>query len=272
MKRFLFVLILCSIQICVFAQIRMATYNIRFDTPKDAPANTWGDRKTMVSSLILFHDFDVFGVQEAQPNQLLDLETALSDYTDVAEGKHDGKNSSLIFFKKDKYVLLKSGHFWLSPTPEIEGKGWDAKFARSCTWAQLKDVKTNFTFFYFNTHMDHVGVEARKKSTLLLLKKVAEIAGDEPAALCGDFNFSQYTDNYLEIMKSGFLKDAYVLAKNPYAPAGTSNHFNITRNSDERIDHIFLTRHFKVSRYGILTDVFSGKLPSDHFPVLINVE
>ncbi|WP_442587078.1 endonuclease/exonuclease/phosphatase family protein [Pedobacter sp. AW31-3R] len=272
MRRLFFIVMVCSLQVCAVAQVRMATYNIRADLLKDAPANTWVDRKAMVSGLIRFHDFDVFGVQEAKSNQLADLEGDLSDYTVVATDKRNGQNSSLIFFKSGKYSLLKSGHFWLSANPESEGKGWDAKYARSCTWVQLKDVKTNFIFFYFNTHMDHVGIEARRKSTALLLKKIAAIAGTAPAALCGDFNFSQHTENYQLLQQSGLLKDACLLAKNPYLPNGTFNGFNITRNSDERIDHIFLTRHFKVLRYGILTDVFAGKFPSDHFPVLIDVE
>jgi endonuclease/exonuclease/phosphatase family metal-dependent hydrolase len=250
-------------------QVRMATYNIRFDNPKDAPANTWKDRSQMIPVLIRFHDFDVFGIQEAQPNQLADLETALPEYTVVADGKHNGQNASTIFFKTALFELLGSGNFWLSPHPDKPGKAWDAKHPRGCTWVQLREKKSGAVFFYFNTHLDHVGVEARKNSVALILQKIKEIAGDQPAMLSGDLNFSQLDPNYTTLQQSGLVQDAYELAEIKYLPNGTFNGFNITRNSIERIDHFFLTKHFKVTRYGVLTDSFGGKFPSDHFPVLI---
>lgn len=250
---------------------RLATYNIRADMAKDAPANTWNQRKFMIPELIHYHDFDVFGIQEADPGQLHDLMNALPEYTLVAKGKQNGQNGSAIFFKTASFQLLSSSNFWLSPDPEKKEKAWDAKFARGCTWVSLKDSKSGTTFFYFNTHLDHVGVTARKNSTLLLLKKVKEIAGENAAALGGDFNFNQYDGNYDVIKSSGVMQDAFDLAKVRYAPNGTFNGFNLLRNSDERIDHIFLSQQFKVVSYGILTDNFGGKFPSDHFPVLIVV-
>lgn len=258
--------------VMVAQSYRLATYNIRGDMAKDAPANTWQQRKLMIPGLIHFHDFDVFGVQEADPNQLSDLSASLPEYTLVAEGKSKGQNGSAIFFKTSVFQLLNSNNFWLSPDPDKKGKAWDAKFARGCTWVSLKDFKSGNTFFYFNTHLDHVGVNARKNSVNLLLNKVKEIAGDSAAALGGDFNFSQYDENYAVFKNSGFLQDAWEITKFKYAPNGTFNGFNITRNSDERIDHIFLSKKFKVERYGILTDTFGGKFPSDHFPVMIIVE
>ena len=57
-----------------------------------------------------------------------------------------------------------------------------------CSWGQLREKKTGFTFYLFNTHLDHVGVEARKESTKLILAKVKEMAGSTPVILMGDFN------------------------------------------------------------------------------------
>jgi len=37
------------------------------------------------------------------------------------------------------------------------------------------------------------------------------------------------------------------------------------------IDHVFVTGNFKVKRWGILSDSYHGKYPSDHFPVLAEV-
>ncbi|SOD18310.1 endonuclease/exonuclease/phosphatase family protein [Pedobacter xixiisoli] len=252
-------------------QVRLATFNIRVDVAKDAPANMWRDRAAMVNSLISFHNFDVFGVQEAQPNQLADMERGLPNYTLVADAKHNGLNSSAIFFKTAVYDLVKSGSFWLAPNPKDDKKAWDAKYPRGCTWIGLKDKKTGKVFYYFNTHLDHVGIEARKHSVQIINTQIKEIAGENPAAICGDFNFNQHDENYKSIQQTAVLTDSFLLSPIKYTPNGTFNGFNITRSSEERIDHIFVTKQIKVERYGILTDCFSGKYPSDHFPVMIDV-
>lgn len=272
MNKFVLTLFCCTFfAVSKAQQVRLATFNIRVDVAKDAPANMWKDRAPMVNSLISFHNFDAFGIQEAQPNQLADMEKGLPNYTVVADGKHNGLNSSAIFFKTASYDLVKSGSFWLAPNSTDGNKAWDAKYPRGCTWVALKDKKTAKVFYYFNTHLDHVGVEARKNSTKLIAVKIKEIAGDNPAAICGDFNFNQHDENYKGIQQSSVLTDAFLLSPVKYTPNGTFNGFNITRSSEERIDHIFITKQINVERYGILTDCFSGKFPSDHFPVMIDV-
>ena len=252
-------------------QIKIATFNIRGDLARDAPANMWKDRAPMVRDLITYHNFDVLGLQEALPNQLVDLTAGLGEYTLVADGKYNGLSSSAIFFKTAAFDLVKSGHFWLAPDPKSDKKAWDAKYPRGCTWVQLKDRKTGVVFNFFNTHFDHVGVEARKNGAQLIIQQMQEIAGKMPAAVAGDFNFNQFDENYTLMQSSSVLTDAFQLSPIKYLPNGTFNGFNIARSSIERIDHIFVTKNIKVHRYGILTDNFNGKFPSDHFPVVIEV-
>ncbi len=253
-------------------QVRVATYNIRGDFARDAPANMWKDRAPLVNSLVNFHDFDVFGVQEAAAHQLSDMANGLPNYQLVKDGSHTGLDALSIFYKKDKYELLKRGSFWLAPDQNSTLKAWDAKYPRGCTWVSLKDKKTGKIFYYFNTHLDHVGVEARSKSTLLIAEKIKEFGGNTAAAAVGgDFNFNQFDENYPKIQATSGLTDSYTIARVTYTPNGTFNGFNITRNSVERIDHIFVTKNTEVLRYGILTDTFGGKFPSDHFPVVIDI-
>src|SRR5690606_31094241 len=79
--------------------------------------------------------------------------------------------------------------FWLSSTPAVPGsKGWDAAITRIVTWGQFRDKVTNKEFFVFNTHFDHVGLEARKQSARLILQKIKDLAGSSPVILTGDFN------------------------------------------------------------------------------------
>jgi endonuclease/exonuclease/phosphatase family metal-dependent hydrolase len=41
----------------------------------------------------------------------------------------------------------------------------------------------------------------------------------------------------------------------------------LLRAGPDVIDHIFITPEIKVRKWGILTDTYYGKYPSDHFPV-----
>ena len=251
----------------------IATFNIRYDNPRDS-GNLWVDRAPIVSNLIRFHDFDVFGVQEGLKNQLDDMSKALPEYARYGRGRDDGKEAgehSAIYYKKDRFKLIKSGDFWLSETPNTPGKGWDATCCnRICTWVYLEDIKTKKKFYTFNVHFDHQGVIARKESGKLMVQKIKEVAGTEPVLLTGDLNGSRESEWYLSIANSGIVKDAYTDVKYPYQNNSSSNGFRIPRGMTV-IDHIFMSKQFKATRWGILTDTYFGKYPSDHFPVMATV-
>lgn len=158
---------------------------------------------------------------------------------------------------------------------------------------RFKDLESGFEFFFFNLHMDHIGVEARKNSAKLVLKKITEMCDDKPVILTGDFNVDQHSPDYAVLEGSDLLNDAYEVAKVRYALNGTFNNFKVDRKTDSRIDHVFVNSSFTVERYGVLTDTYrteiedsksekSGnfprevsltkyvaRLPSDHFPVKV---
>lgn len=46
------------------APINVATYNLRLNTPVDGP-NVWALRREAVKALIRYHEFDLFGTQQA---------------------------------------------------------------------------------------------------------------------------------------------------------------------------------------------------------------
>ena len=278
----------------------VGSYNIRYDNSGDQKTgNTWRQRAPVVAGLIRFHKFDVLGTQEAFIHQLKDLQKLLPDHAFTGSGRDDGAEKGehvAIFYRKGKFKLLDSGTFWLSDTPEKPGRGWDADLPRICTWASLEEIPGGRKFHVFNAHFDHRGVQARLESARLILRKIKEIAGDGPVILTGDFNVNQTGESYLALRDSGFLTDAHDTATERYALNGTANKFDPDAWTESRIDHVFLSRHFKPVRYGILTDSyrtpvgengaesqssnfpgevkfkdFQARLPSDHFPVLVEV-
>jgi endonuclease/exonuclease/phosphatase family metal-dependent hydrolase len=257
-------------------QLNIATYNIRYDSKADSVAgNGWQARYPHIAEIIRFHELDVFGIQEGLYHQLTQLNDSLPGYKWIGAGRDDGKHGgehSAIFYKEDKFKILKSGNFWMSTVTDKPNKGWDAALPRICTWVQFKEIKTGLVFYFFNLHMDHVGVIARRQSAKLVLEKVKQMAGKVPAILTGDFNVDQTNESYTLINTSGLLKDSYELSPVKLAPSSTFNSFDANTAGDKRIDHIFVTSKFKVTRYGIITNTYHGRVPSDHYPVVVTVK
>ncbi len=266
--------IIASAQKSDVTTFNVATYNIRLDTPNDS-LDSWEHRKDMVNGLVRFHDFDIFGTQEGFHHQIMDiLEPGGYDY--VGGGRDDGKDAgehSAIIYKKDRFLVLYNGDFWLSETPDIPGKGWDATCCnRICSWAKFKDIESGKEFFFFNVHYDHEGVEARRQSSFLLTNKIREIAGGYPVIATGDFNAVPDSEPVQIIMKDGLLNDSYAISlKPPYGTFGTFNSFILGGLKQERIDYVWVTKDIMVNKYGVLNDVHHGHFPSDHFPVMVNV-
>lgn len=252
--------------------INVATYNLRYDTPNDGP-NAWPNRKENVKALVRFHEWDIFGTQEALRHQLNGV-AELTEFAFVGKGRDDGKEAgehSAIFYRKDRFKLLQSGDFWLRETPETPGKGWDATCCnRICSWAKFKDLNTKKEFYFFNVHFDHQGVEARRQSGHLMVKKMKEIAGNALVICTGDFNSTPETEQ-IQLMK-GALNDTHDASATPaYGPEGTFNAFKFDAPMKQRIDYIFVSSPIKVLKYGVLTDAKDQRYPSDHQPVVAKI-
>ncbi|GGH21707.1 endonuclease/exonuclease/phosphatase family protein [Sphingobacterium alkalisoli] len=271
MKHFLLTSFFILFAVCAFAQeINVASFNIRLKTDGDV-GNLWQDRKEAVCNLISYHEFDIFGIQEGFSDQVKDMQQLLPNFDYVGVGRDDGAEKgehSAIFYNKTRFDVIKSGTFWLSATDtEKPNKGWDAALPRICTWGIFKDKESNKSFILMNTHFDHVGVQARKESAKLILSKATEFATELPLILTGDFNVDETNEAYFTLANSGVVEDALTKSKIVYTPNSTFNNWGKSIKPSGRIDHIFITPHFNVEKYGILTDTYIGKYPSDHFPV-----
>jgi endonuclease/exonuclease/phosphatase family metal-dependent hydrolase len=259
---------------------------------------------------------DIFGTQEVLWEQLQDMKNALDGYDYIGIGRDDGERGGeheAIFYKKDKLQLLNHGDFWLSETPEKPGLGWDAACIRICTWgkfsAKVLDLNQRRglfnrgprykekVFYFFNLHMDHVGVVARREAAKLVVAKIREIAQGEPVILTGDFNVDQNDEIYTIFTKSGLLKDAYDAARIRFAENGTFNAFKTNYFTTSRIDHVFVSPSAEVEAYGVFTDsywtpdndlddnlkasdapqqisfdTYIRHNPSDHYPVFVRLK
>lgn len=255
-------------------ELTVATYNMRNDNNSDdaKSGNGWKNRYPVIASLVRFHGFDIFGTQECLYHQIEDLLGLLPGFDYVGIGRDDGKKAgeySAVFYNTAKFEKLKTGDFWLSQTPDKPSLGWDATCCnRICTWVYFRDKASGRKFYVFNTHYDYQKDLARNESSKLILKEIRAIAEGEPVIFMGDLNGGNDSEWYKRVAQSGTLRDTYKLAKDPYTNNGTFNDFGKNLSSDEIIDHLFVTKDFSVRKWGILSDSYHGKYPSDHFPVM----
>jgi endonuclease/exonuclease/phosphatase family metal-dependent hydrolase len=257
------------------AQLQTAmTYNIRLDVESDNE-NNWHNRKGELLNLLKYYSPDVFGVQEALPHQVNYLDSSLVNYSFVGVGRDDGSKKgefSAIFYKPERFKVVKSETFWLSETPTKVTFGWDAACKRICTYALLKNLTSKKQFWVFNTHFDHQGEKARIESANLIVQKIVELTKITlPIILMGDFNMPPEHKSIKTISK--LLADAYNSSTTkPYGPKGTFCSFDTQKTATKRIDFIFVN-DLKIKRYRHIEDRRENNLRiSDHLPVLIEFD
>lgn len=255
------------------AEIKVVSYNIRFDTDSDG-VNAWQLRKGNFCKFLNELEPDVFGLQEVLQEQKLYIDTYFADYKSIGVGRDDGKTLgeySPIFYNQLKFALLSSGTFWLSQTPHIPGsKGWDAACNRVVSYAGLRDLKTGKQFFVFNTHFDHMGEVARRNSSLLLLAAVDSIGSGFPCIITGDFNSTQSSEPYRIITDSknpDHLIDSRLISIKNKGVDYSYTGFKVNGIEPELIDYIFVKKISKVTSFCIDNHNDGTYYPSDHLPV-----
>ncbi len=315
-KLLLFAILVASLHLSA-QEMLVGSYNIRYKNANDSiNGEVWSKRCQVICDQLNFMSPDIFGTQEVLYEQLGDMLAALDGYDYIGIGRDDGKHGGeheAIFYKKDRLQLLDHGDFWLNETPDKPALGWDAACIRICTWGKFchkeqrppqrhglfnkkKQVQRD-DFYFFNLHMDHVGVVARREAAKLIVQKIREIAKGCPVIVTGDFNVDQNDEIYTIFTQSGLLKDSYDAARIRFAENGTFNAFKTNYFTISRIDHVFVSPIMNVEAYGVFTntywtpdddpdntikgsdapqeisfDTYIRHNPSDHYPVFVRLK
>lgn len=256
-------------------ELKVMTFNVRFDNPADGQHN-WKFRREAAARLIRSLQVDLLGTQEVLKNQLDDFLERLPGYGYVGVGREDGRTAgeySAVFYLKARFLPVTSGNFWLSQTPETPGsRGWDAACERIVTWAIFRERRSSQELAFFNTHFDHVGQEARRESARLLLLKIKELAGNLPVIVSGDFNAPPDSEPVRIILDSGLLVDSRSSAAVVAGPSWSFHGFGRVPEEERLlIDFIFTSRHFRVLEYQNIFEEIGDTYYSDHNPVLVRL-
>ena len=248
--------------------LKVMSYNIRYGSAEDG-TNSWQYRWPATIEMLNDVQPDVFGVQEALDFQLTLVSEMARNYKNVGVGREDGKHDGehmAIFWNKKTVKMLKWGTFWLSETPEKPSMGWDAACFRTATWALMKDKKTGKKFYFVNTHLDHVGKEARKLGLKLIVDRIDDINPEKyPMVLTGDFNVRP--DNPCLVDLDKIMTSTRKIAKKTDSK-GTFNGWRKDREGGV-IDYIYVSGFGEVVEYETITKKYADRsFVSDHYPIM----
>ena len=256
--------------------IKVMSFNIRYGAANDGE-NSWSKRTELVLETIRVFDPDLLGAQEVLDFQADFLRDHLPEYGFVGVGRDDGQRKgefTPIFYRKSRFELTDSGHFWLSETPETPGsKSWDSSLPRIVTWVALVDRSANHQpLGYANTHWDHRGPQARLESAKLMRERADALELELPLIITGDFNSIETLEPYAVLVEGRDserppLVDSY-RAAHPERSANESSSSRWTgRRQGSRIDWILHSHHFTTLQSVINYTNDRGRYPSDHYPV-----
>ncbi len=251
--------------------LRVMTFNLRNSRAEDGE-NGWANRRGIATDLIGRQSVDVLGVQEAFREQIDDVLRARPEFAEIGGGRDDGKHGgehSQILYRRDRFRVEEHSTFWFSDTPDVpDSRTWGNRNTRICTWARLRDSRTQTAFYVYNLHIDHESQYSRERSIGQLLVTIRQQPTADPVIVMGDFNAGE--DNaIMEMMKTQSappLQDTFRAIHPDASDAGTFHGFEGGTNGD-KIDFIFASVPFRVQDAAIVHDSREGRYPSDHYPV-----
>ncbi len=257
--------------------LRMMTYDIYAPEERDAEKFSWFARKPKVISIIKYHSPDVFGLQNANTQQLKDISEQMADYSATTFYNDYENGYQAVFFKNARFNSLDQGAFWLSVTPEKPwSKSWKAETPGNVAWVKLKDKNTGHAFFVFCARFDKKSPEAKTESAQLLLKKIAEITGKSISFLFVNINAMEVDPVYQEITyKNNSLKDSkyYTMIKH-HGPSYSYIGYPPAFMPERTYDFIFFKDpldELKILIHATIADHWDGFYPSKHLPVVIHL-
>ena len=252
-------------------KISVLTQNLRYRD--DEGGNSVAERSARFLELVLAYDPDIIGTQEATPLWTRYLEEHLTDeYTMIGVFRdgtgHAGDEANYILYRTSRFTLVDSGTFWLNPdnTEEV-GKVEDAICNRICTWALLKDKKTEQTILACNTHLDHSTDAIRAQQLAVLLEYLSFEIGKYPVVMTGDFNMLRESEPYKTVTKAGLLDGQ----RNAWLDESTVDYScHLYTNDGDIIDYCFHSKTLLPIYAKIISDDYGGYV-SDHYGVLVEL-
>ncbi|CAN5802391.1 endonuclease/exonuclease/phosphatase family protein [soil metagenome] len=258
------------------------SFNIRGSYHRDG-ANSWKYRAKLSADVIKHYAPNLIGFQEFQSGNRKTYDEELPDYNYRLGPEYEDfppRAHNAIYWDPQRLVLLESGGFWLSGTPEKFSGSWGTHQKRSANWAWFRDASTGVEFVHLNTHLDHKCVEARRRGAMLIVRRLDGLTERRlPTLITGDFNAEPGSPVHRIFTDAGF-DDARLKAGNP--PARTFHKFRgdgfVTSRPERegRLDWVLLRDGLGEMRgegvsCRVARDAEPPVYPSDHYPVVADI-
>jgi endonuclease/exonuclease/phosphatase family metal-dependent hydrolase len=253
------------------------SFNMRY-AGGDAGEHAWEARRAAVAERIQADGADLVATQECLAVQAEDLRRLLPDYALAGAGRDDGDQAGemcAILWRRDRFHKLEEGHRWHGDDPFTPGlKDADAACVRIFSWVLLAErAAPHRRVALVDTHLDHVGGQARLRAARRLREWLATAFPDTPVILAGDFNCAagEGTEPWRLLTDPATprpLVDAFrALHPAGALPEGTFHGFR-AEDQPGRIDWILASPELRPLEVWIDRVRVDGKQPSDHHPVV----
>jgi arylsulfatase len=261
-------------------RVKAMTFNIRYDNPGDGP-NRWSQRREIVADVIRRYEGDFVGLQEALPHQVAYLRETLPEYGFLSRSRQvDPQEGEAVpvLYRRERWQPdpKQQGTFWLSETPEVPASTtWGNSIPRIATWARMIEKETGRGVYVYNVHFDHQSENSRRKSAVLLARRIVDRKHPDPVVVTGDFNAAE-ASVAIRYLKGDEDESPLKLidtfrAKHPGEElVGTFGGF-AGRKEGAKIDYVFALPGTEVHDAEIDRYHLEGRYPSDHYPVTAEV-
>ncbi|KAK9470899.1 Endonuclease/exonuclease/phosphatase [Dipodascopsis tothii] len=258
--------------------VRVYTHNIRYATTRPAKGEVlWAKRKHAVAESIRFHTTgrtSVVCLQEVLYSQLLDLLKLLGeDWDYYGVGRDDGRKAgeyAAVLYRTTQFKIELYKTVWLSETPEVPGKGWDAASVRVLTIVLFRHKASGRNLYVLNTHLDDQGRVARAEGAELICNIISSLEDPHTLVLAGDLNSEPNQEAY-PVLAKALADGRHAPGVHLYGDDNTFTGFDDTTRR-KRIDYVFADPSLVVENYAVLPNRFDdGMWTSDHRPVIADV-
>lgn len=255
--------------------MRIITCNIRTSGASDG-SNAWSARRALCLAVIGAAAADIVCFQEMNEDQYDDARRALGDYDHYGLPDIPGRRRPVnaVFYRRAAFEPLAAAGYWLSPTPHVPGsRGWDSRCVRLANWVQLREKAGGRELRVVNTHLDHIGQEARENQASLLVADAAAWGEEYPQLLTGDFNCDRRNPAIARLLAGGW-RDTYAAVHGPGDPGHTFHGFQgpAFRGETGKMDWVFGRGALRATAAAIIRHSENGRFPSDHYFVSADIE
>lgn len=249
--------------------IRFVTFNIRCDYDQDGE-NSFRFRKKSILEKLGREKPDIVCFQEVRPHVAEWLKQELGEYYVLGCGrsKDFADEQMTLAYRRDRFDLLFWETFWLSATGKPGSRFQDqSPCPRTAAEAVLLDREDhNALYRVINTHLDHEGVEARRRGLQVILNRLAHTKHFPEAGLilAGDFNAEPDWPELSALWETGNITDASASLGGTFHDYGRIERY-------EKIDYVCIAPPLRAENARLWTDCTDGVYLSDHYPVCVDI-